>query len=81
MGLFTRRRAADAPVVTATATADPKHHHVHSSTHGARPTFGQWLKYTLLDLITMLVMGMIGLGVSDLTAHKQEIANVFSFMF
>jgi diacylglycerol diphosphate phosphatase/phosphatidate phosphatase len=28
-----------------------------------RPTFGQWLKRTVLDLVTMLIMGMIGLGV------------------
>lgn len=30
----------------------------------ARPRFGQWLKATLLDLITMIIMGAIGLGVS-----------------
>jgi len=28
-----------------------------------RPTFGQWLKGTSLDIVTMLVLGMIGLGV------------------
>jgi len=28
-----------------------------------RPTFGQWLKHTLLDIITMAAMGAIGLGV------------------
>ncbi|KAF2665508.1 acid phosphatase/Vanadium-dependent haloperoxidase [Microthyrium microscopicum] len=37
--------------------------HQHTHTHGAKPSFGQWLKFTLLDLLTMLVMGMIGLGV------------------
>jgi diacylglycerol diphosphate phosphatase/phosphatidate phosphatase len=30
-----------------------------------RPSFGQWLKVTWLDLATMVVMGVIGLGVSD----------------
>ncbi|EKD18783.1 PAP2 superfamily protein [Drepanopeziza brunnea f. sp. 'multigermtubi' MB_m1] len=32
-----------------------------------RPTFGQWLKVTWLDIFTMAAMGMIGLGVY--TAH------------
>jgi len=30
-----------------------------------RPTFGQWLKVTWLDLLTMVVLGAVGLGVSD----------------
>jgi hypothetical protein len=30
----------------------------------ARPRFGQWLKGTIFDIITMVVMGVIGLGVS-----------------
>ena len=29
-----------------------------------RPRFGQWLKATWLDILTMIVMGAIGLGVS-----------------
>jgi diacylglycerol diphosphate phosphatase/phosphatidate phosphatase len=29
-----------------------------------RPTFSQWLKVTWLDIVTMAVMGIIGLGVS-----------------
>ncbi|KAI0123199.1 phosphatidic acid phosphatase type 2/haloperoxidase [Xylariales sp. AK1849] len=28
-----------------------------------RPKFGQWLKYTWLDILTMAIMGAIGLGV------------------
>ncbi|KAJ6440128.1 arylsulfotransferase (ASST) domain-containing protein [Purpureocillium lavendulum] len=28
-----------------------------------RPTFGQWLKHTWLDILTMAIMGAIGLGV------------------
>jgi diacylglycerol diphosphate phosphatase/phosphatidate phosphatase len=28
-----------------------------------RPTFGQWLKATWLDILTMAIMGIIGLGV------------------
>ena len=30
----------------------------------SRPTFGQWLKGTWIDLLTMVAMGIIGLGVS-----------------
>jgi hypothetical protein len=29
-----------------------------------RPRFGQWLKVTWLDILTMVAMGAIGLGVS-----------------
>lgn len=31
---------------------------------GKRPTFGQWLKHTALDIVTMAILGAIGLGVS-----------------
>jgi hypothetical protein len=30
----------------------------------ARPRFGQWLKGTIFDIITLVIMGVIGLGVS-----------------
>lgn len=33
-------------------------------TMSRRPSFGQWLKGTLLDIITMICMGALGLGVS-----------------
>lgn len=29
-----------------------------------RPSFGQWLKASWIDILTMAAMGMIGLGVS-----------------
>lgn len=32
--------------------------------YGVKPSFGQWLKVTWLDLVTMVIMGVIGLGVS-----------------
>lgn len=35
---------------------------------GKRPTFGQWLKHTALDIVTMAILGAIGLGVSTLEA-------------
>lgn len=57
MGLFTRKEKA------------PRHHsatrHNEAYTMHSRPTFGQWLKHTLLDILTMIAMGAIGLGVSS----------------
>ena len=29
-----------------------------------RPSFGQWIKHTWLDILTMVVMGAVALGVS-----------------
>ncbi|KAI9705176.1 MAG: hypothetical protein M1820_005323 [Bogoriella megaspora] len=33
--------------------------------YNKRPPFGQWLKATLLDILTMVVMGVIGLGIYE----------------
>lgn len=76
MGFFNRRTApADANTATATGTRHEKpgifarkqhgHGHTPSSNHSwnSRPTFGQWFKATWLDILTMAVMGAIGLGV------------------
>jgi diacylglycerol diphosphate phosphatase/phosphatidate phosphatase len=76
MGFFNRRAA---PATAAdTTTAAGVHHEKKAgmfgrkepkmTTHGApshntRPTFGQWIKATWLDIITMAIMGAIGLGV------------------
>lgn len=32
-----------------------------------RPSFGQWLKVTWLDILTFVIMGVIGLGVRSIT--------------
>jgi diacylglycerol diphosphate phosphatase/phosphatidate phosphatase len=45
-----------------------KRGHGHGGVHesysmSTRPTFGQWLKRTVLDIVTMAIMGAIGLGV------------------
>ena len=40
----------------------------------ARPRFGQWLKGTIFDIITMIIMGIIGLGVS-LPYEKSQLDN------
>jgi diacylglycerol diphosphate phosphatase/phosphatidate phosphatase len=35
----------------------------------SRPSFGQWLKVTWLDILTMAAMGAIGLGVCIFYFH------------
>ncbi|KAF2757028.1 putative lipid phosphate phosphatase 1 [Pseudovirgaria hyperparasitica] len=39
----------------------------HGNTHSlySRPTFGQWFKLTWADILTMVIMGVIGLGVYE----------------
>jgi len=76
MGLFTRRAPRDGPVVTNTPQTgggilNRKHNKANRTAPVAmsmstRPSFGQWLKATWLDIFTMAAMGMIGLGVSNL---------------
>lgn len=75
MGFFNRRQA---PVAADTTTTTGTHHEKKagifghkeprmtshgSPSHNSRPTFGQWIKATALDIITMAIMGAIGLGV------------------
>ncbi|EAT90352.1 hypothetical protein HBI56_048470 [Parastagonospora nodorum] len=75
MGFFNRRPA---PVAADTTTSTGTHHEKKagifgrkepkmtshgSPSHNSRPTFGQWIKATALDIITMAIMGAIGLGV------------------
>lgn len=66
MGFFNRQKHPDGPVTDTTGHKTTKNHHkgnqVFYST-ATRPTFGQWLKYTWLDIVTMVIMGVIGLGV------------------
>ncbi|KAM3084027.1 hypothetical protein ACMFMF_001384 [Clarireedia jacksonii] len=67
MGLFTRRHQ-DANVAPANGTT-----HAQTRRHkeplilpmNKRPSFGQWLKVTWLDILTMAAMGAIGLGVYE----------------
>ena len=76
MGFF-NRRAAPVDANTTTATGAPVHtekkgifgrkHEAHmingSPAWNTKPTFGQWIKATALDIVSMAVMGAIGLGV------------------
>jgi preprotein translocase subunit Sss1 len=65
MGLFRRRQPglALAGMTAATTT----HHRQKRGTiivdMTRRPTFSQWIKVTWPDLVTMVFMGIIGLGV------------------
>lgn len=65
MGFLNRKPhdGPDGPVDRA-----PRRKHAKSDGGGyysmtTRPSFGQWLKYTWLDIVTMACMGAIGLGV------------------
>ncbi|RDL33896.1 Uncharacterized protein BP5553_08264 [Venustampulla echinocandica] len=72
MGIFSRRPrdGAVAPDRHATAASHQKtSHHDHSTRaplnldYSRRPTFGHWIRGTWLDVVSMAVMGAIGLGV------------------
>ncbi|GME56302.1 Phosphatidic acid phosphatase type 2/haloperoxidase [Neofusicoccum parvum] len=77
MRFFNRRpQTADDSTTTSTApVAQNGHHHSDHATRkhtwpsdGAlnkRPPFGQWLKMTWPDILTMICMGAIGLGVYE----------------
>ncbi|KAK0609571.1 phosphatidic acid phosphatase type 2/haloperoxidase, partial [Bombardia bombarda] len=70
MGIFSRR-PRDGPTTTAAATTPTRKRAERHSRRGhfdpytmtTRPTFGQWLKLTWLDIVSMAVLGAIGLGV------------------
>jgi hypothetical protein len=59
------RRQAD---TTGSDTPRQDHHHETKRplvmNMAIRPSFRQWLKVTWLDFVTMVIMGIIGLGVS-----------------
>ncbi|KAK8177542.1 phosphatidate phosphatase [Phyllosticta citrichinensis] len=76
MGLFSRREPVADNATTSTAPSSAPvvgngHHHANGKQHGPvysgalnkRPPFGQWLKVTWPDILTMALMGAIGLGV------------------
>lgn len=66
MGLFNRHKAdPDVPDLADPNVAHRSRNHSLPQIYSmsARPTFGQWLKLTWLDILTMAVMGALGLGV------------------
>jgi hypothetical protein len=70
MGLFRKEKTPHGatPATTKTRHQKPVHDPLSMS---RRPSFGQWLKATWLDILTMAIMGAIGLGVScNATNHS-----------
>ena len=79
MGLFTRNRdSTAAPVQNAPANGatsgrggffnrekNHSHNHHEHGYYNRRPSFGQWLKATWLDLVSMVCMGVLGLGIYE----------------
>ncbi|KIW31010.1 uncharacterized protein PV07_02695 [Cladophialophora immunda] len=73
MGLFSRRThtpAANGHTNNGHALRREKRNRravfdIDSGDFNRRPSFGQWLKFTWLDLLTMAAMGAIGLGVYE----------------
>lgn len=70
MGLFNKRNTTPVAADTAAATGAHKERtrprrssKAPASTYNTRPSFGQWLKATWLDIVTMAAMGAVGLGV------------------
>jgi hypothetical protein len=67
MGLFNRRTEPRAAAAPATGATNQRVERRYDEPYPmkTRPSFGQWLKFTALDIFTMAVMGAIGLGVSS----------------
>ncbi|KAF9926637.1 hypothetical protein FBU30_003821 [Linnemannia zychae] len=76
MGFFTRKaHTTTQPAVN--TTAENGHQDIY--TMKTQPKFGQWLKCTWIDIVTMAVMGAIGLGVYYAhPAPSRSFAVVFS---
>ncbi|EXJ66414.1 uncharacterized protein A1O5_10566 [Cladophialophora psammophila CBS 110553] len=73
MGLFSRRAQGPAAnghthnghALRHEKRARPGRFDIDSGDFNRRPSFGQWLKFTWLDILTMAAMGAIGLGVYE----------------
>ncbi|KAL5924084.1 hypothetical protein ACKVV7_002180 [Pyricularia oryzae] len=67
MPLFGKRRAAKEEGSLPSTEADGHRHHKRSPAESysmsKRPSFGQWVKHTWLDIVTMAIMGALGLGI------------------
>lgn len=67
MGFF-RHQRRDGPVLPdhhRSSRRDRHRRHHESYSMSKRPSFGQWLKLIWLDILTMIIMGAVGLGVSE----------------
>ncbi|KAL6408885.1 phosphatidic acid phosphatase beta [Ilyonectria robusta] len=70
MGFFNRNRETTTRDHRLAGKSHSRHHEPYSMS--TRPTFGQWLKHTWLDILTMAIMGAIGLGVSH-ASHQTSL--------
>ncbi|KAI1271811.1 phosphatidic acid phosphatase type 2/haloperoxidase [Xylaria sp. FL0933] len=66
MGFF-NRRGRDGTATNHHQTNDTRRSRHVTSTYSmaTRPSFGQWLKVTWLDILTFVIMGAIGLGIYE----------------
>ncbi|KAI0020348.1 acid phosphatase/Vanadium-dependent haloperoxidase [Xylariomycetidae sp. FL0641] len=66
MGMFSHQ-ARDGPRRSHENTSRrPGHDHIDPTyTMAKRPSFGQWLKHTWIDILTMIAMGALGLGIYE----------------
>ncbi|KAI0835187.1 acid phosphatase/Vanadium-dependent haloperoxidase [Hypoxylon sp. FL0890] len=65
MGLFSRRHPDGATAPTNGHHRDRQVHDTVAYPMAVRPSFGQWLKVTWLDILTMICMGALGLGIYE----------------
>ncbi|KAI0418346.1 phosphatidic acid phosphatase type 2/haloperoxidase [Xylaria grammica] len=66
MGFFNRRNREDANSNINHIHGTRRSRHVDSTySMATRPSFGQWLKVTWLDIFTFVIMGVIGLGIYE----------------
>ncbi|KAF1948049.1 PAP2-domain-containing protein [Clathrospora elynae] len=78
MGMFNNRNTTPVVASNTTATGtngtyekrggmfgrkEPRAMPTGTASYNSRPSFGQWIKATWLDIVTMAIMGAIGLGV------------------
>lgn len=74
MGFFNRRRN-DGTDTSAGPANGHQNRHVYDTvayTMAVRPSFGQWLKVTWVDIVTMICMGAIGLGVCSIALLRNS---------
>lgn len=88
MGLFSRRGTSDngrhgrSNIMSSKERRQPK----SSASYGddvlnKRPSFGQWIKVTWPDILTMIVMGVLGLGVRMTSPSPLSVPNAMEQIY
>ncbi|KAI0508941.1 phosphatidic acid phosphatase type 2/haloperoxidase [Xylaria bambusicola] len=65
MGFFNRRGREGTDHHHRANDVRKSRHVDHTYSMASRPSFGQWLKVTWLDILTFVIMGVIGLGIYE----------------